>query len=91
MLEGKRSVDSLRHILLIKGFEFLETTLIVAARISDFFFSLCVQPLDRSQDQQPKAGAAPPSAPLGAVAFISPLKIPQNFKCHRLAKPIYSC
>lgn len=77
MLEGKRSVDILRHILLIKGFEFLETTLIVAAGISDFFFSLCVQPLDRSQDQQLKAGAAPPSAPLGAVAFIAPQDSPE--------------
>jgi hypothetical protein len=63
--------------------------LIFAIRISNFFFLLllCTQPLNKwrlttiHSNQQPML-------PLGALAFIHPLKSPQHPNCHTVTKTI---
>jgi hypothetical protein len=64
---------SLDYFLLIRDTEFLGTSLIFAVRISSFFFVDNYLATD---------------SPLEALAFICPLKSPQNSNCHTMTEII---
>jgi hypothetical protein len=82
-VEGKGMALSLNYFLLIRGVEFFGTSLIFAARISNFF----AQDYLTNPTNQPPPTTTPP---LEASACVYLLKSCQNSKSHTFEETICS-
>lgn len=86
-IERKGATLSLDYFLLIRGVQFLEANLILAIRVSNFFFlfllciGLCNKPWPTATSNHPASQGS---------SIYRPLKSPQNSKCHTITETICS-